>query len=69
MTVEFENVEAKEIEVTVNGDNYGKLVFDDEQNTWVLWPVAIDDAVSYFDDLSETKEAITDEINDYMEVA
>jgi len=68
MTVEFKNVEAKEIEVTVNGDNYGMLKLDD-QNTWVLWPSAIDDAVSYFEDLDETKEAITDEISDYMEVA
>ena len=68
MTVEFENVDAKEIEVTVNGDNYGMLKLDD-QGTWVLWPAAIDDAVSYFEDLEETKETITDEINDYTEVA
>ena len=67
MTVEFNELDAKNIEVLVNGDNYGKLAFDEEQDAWVLWPNSIDDGVTYFDDLKETKEAITDEIKDYSE--
>lgn len=67
MIVEFNELDVKNIEVLVNDDSYGELKFDKDQSAWVLWPNAIDDAVSYFDDLEETKEAISDEIVDYVE--
>ena len=67
MTVKFDEVDAKNYDVLVNEDDYGKLTFDEEQDAWVLWPNSIDDAVTYFEDLEETKEAITDEIKDYSE--
>ena len=62
MTVEFNEIDAQNVEVLVNGDTYGKLNFDSDENAWVLWPVAIDDAVSYFESLEETEKAIKDEI-------
>ena len=67
MTVKFDEVDARNYDVLVSGEDYGKLAFDQEQNAWVLWPNEIDDGVTYFDSLKETKEAITDEINDYLE--
>lgn len=57
MTVEF-----NDNEVLANGETYGKLEFDKEQDAWVLWPNDIDDGVSYFDSLTETQEAIRDEL-------
>jgi len=62
MTVEFNEIDAQNVEVLVNGDTYGKLNFDSDENAWVLWPADIDDAVSYFDNLEETEETIKDEI-------
>lgn len=56
-----------QVEVTVDGDKYGILIFDHEQNAWVLWPSIIDDGISYSDDLAETEETITDEIQTYDE--
>ena len=67
MTIKFDEVDARNYGVLVNGDDYGKLTFDQEQNAWVLWPYEIDDGVTYFDSLKETKEAVADEINDYSE--
>lgn len=67
MTIKFNELDTKNIEVLVNDSTYGKLVFDDEQNAWVLWPESIDDGITYFDDLEETKEAIHDEIVDFGE--
>lgn len=67
MKIEFNKVDAKNYDVLVNDDDYGKLTFDDEQNAWVLWPNSIDDGVTYFESLKETEEAITDEIKDYLE--
>ncbi|RMC46556.1 hypothetical protein [Lactobacillus sp. ESL0230] len=62
--VEFNEVDTNRFDVYVDEDRYGTLEFDKEQNCWVLWPDSIDDGVSYFDDLQETKETITDELND-----
>ncbi|WP_413523693.1 hypothetical protein [Latilactobacillus curvatus] len=62
MTVEFNEIDAQNVEVMVDGDTYGKLNFDSDENVWVLWPADIDDGVSYFDNLEETEEAIKDEI-------
>ena len=55
------------VEVTVDGDKYGILIFEHDQNAWVLWPADIDDGVSYFEDLEETEESIIDEILYYNE--
>ena len=71
--VQFSTPCEDQVEVTFNGHKYGDLIFEDEQNAWVLWPVSIDDdgvmwpvsiddGVSYSDDLAETEETITDEI-------
>jgi len=51
---------------------YGKLIYTkynyggEKIDAWVLWPADWDDAVTYFDDLEETKESIKDEITDYF---
>ncbi|VDG18451.1 hypothetical protein MUDAN_BIHEEGNE_03315 [Lactiplantibacillus mudanjiangensis] len=58
----FNKINENEVEVELNDETFGTLKFDAEQDAWVLWPVSIDDAVSYFDNLDETKEAITDEL-------
>ena len=62
--VQFSTPYKDQVEVTINGDKYGTLIFDHEQSAWVLWPVSIDDGISYSDDLAETEETITDEIED-----
>lgn len=63
--VQFSNPYEDPVEVIVNGDMYGTLVFDHDQNAWVLWPTYIDDGISYSNDLAETEETITDEIQSY----
>lgn len=60
-------VDANKYDVLVNENDYGTLTFDEEQGAWVLWPNEIDDGVTYFEDLEETKEAIADEIKDFLE--
>jgi hypothetical protein len=65
--IQFSTPYEDQVEVTVNGDSYGSLKFDHEQNVWVLWPVSIDDGVGYSDDLAETEETITEEIQSYDE--
>lgn len=63
--VTFSKDDAKNYSVDVDGETYGKLTFDGDQNVWVLWPDQIDDAVSYSNDLKETEDQITDEIQNY----
>lgn len=65
--IQFSKPADNEVEVTVDGSTYGVIKYDADQSAWVLWPEAIDDGVSYFDDLAETEEAITDEIQSYTE--
>ena len=65
--VQFSTRYEDRVEVIVNGGNYGTLVFNNEQNAWVLWPSNIVDGISYSDDLAETEETITDEIQSYNE--
>ena len=67
--VEFvKNDEAYDVRI-VNPENqydwqkYGELVFDDEQDAWVLWPETLDDGVTYEESLEETKQEIIDELN------
>lgn len=65
--IQFSAPYEDQVEVTVDGDNYGILIFDHEQNVWVLWPVSIDDGISYSDDLADTEETIAEEIKSYEE--
>ena len=67
MNVEFNEVDAKKYDVLVDEDDYGTLFFDEDQGAWVLWPFSIDDGVTYFEDLEETKEAIADQIKYFLE--
>jgi len=68
MVVKFDEVDARKYDVLVDEDDYGTLTFDEDQGAWVLWPISIDDGVTYFEDLEETKEAITDEIEDFLKI-
>lgn len=63
--VQFNIPYDNQVEVLVDGDNYGILIFDHEQKVWVLWATTIDDGISYSDNLTETEETITDEIQSY----
>jgi len=60
--IKFSTPYEDQVEVTVNGDKYGTLIFDHEQNAWVLWIMYIDDGISFWEDLAETEESVTDEI-------
>ncbi|MBV6739940.1 hypothetical protein KBABDLON_00710 [Lactobacillus gasseri] len=63
MKVEFIKDEStKTVKVEVNGEKYGELIFDTDQDVWVLWPEQIDDGVGYFDDLKETEDQIKFEL-------
>ena len=70
--VEFSAVVDNEVEVTVDGEKYGTLRLgyerddEDEANQiWIFWDKDDQDGVSYSDDLEDTKEAITDEIQNF----
>ena len=65
--IEFSTLYEDQVYVIVDGDKYGSLEFDHKQNKWVLWPVSIDDGVSYSENLAETQETIADEIQSYDE--
>lgn len=77
--VEFvKNDEAYDVRI-INPENkydwekYGELVFDDDQEAWVLWTGTSysdgemantsDDGVTYEENLEETKQEIVDELN------
>ena len=63
MKVEFIKDEStKTVKVEVNGEKYGELIFDTDQDVWVLWPEQIDYGVGYFDDLKETEDQIKFEL-------
>lgn len=61
----FERTLENQVEVTVDGDKYGTLIFDHEQNAWVLWIMYIDDGISFWEDLAETEESVTDAVQNY----
>ncbi|UOC05455.1 hypothetical protein [Lactobacillus johnsonii] len=48
--------------VELNKERYGALEWDQDQNAWVLWPLAINDGVTYFESLKETSAYIKDEL-------
>ena len=54
--------DADKVNVTVNDENYGYLVFDKDQDAWVLWPKAIDDGVTYWQSLKDTENQIKEEL-------
>lgn len=63
MKVQFIKDEStKTVKVELNGEKYGKLIFDIDQDAWVLWPDQIDDGITYFDDLKETEDQIKFEL-------
>lgn len=75
MKIEFVKEDEKTYSIEIDTgepftETYGKLKFDDTdddfhsaQNAWVLWPSNEEfEAVTYFEDLDETKEAIEDEL-------
>lgn len=63
MKIEFIQDKATQtVKVKVNEKNYGELIFDVDQDAWVLWPKQIDDGVTYFDDLQETEDQIKYEL-------
>jgi hypothetical protein len=56
----FEDENTYDIEL--NGERYGSLEWDEDQKAWVLWPLSIDDGITYFEDLKETESYIKDEL-------
>lgn len=60
--VNFEEQSDGSVLVTVNGNKYGVLEFDKDQEAWVLWPESIDDGVTYYEELDVTEEEIKEEI-------
>ena len=62
MTIKFIKDNPEEYTLEVDNDKYGKLLFDEDQNAWVLFPDDIYDGVTYFHSLDETKESIEDDL-------
>jgi len=62
MTIKFIKDNPEEYTLEVDNDKYGKLLFDEDQNAWVLFPDDIYDGVTYFRSLDETKESIEDDL-------
>lgn len=70
--VEFSKVyvdedDAKTVDVTLDGDNYGKFKFGNEEfgtqkDVWILWPNDYDDAITYDNDLQESEDTLKDEL-------
>ena len=57
------------VEVMVNGDQLGIIQFDHKQEVFVYWPKDIDEAISYFDSLTDTEQLIAEELGfDYFEI-
>ncbi|MBD5430890.1 MAG: hypothetical protein HDR41_00220 [Lactobacillus sp.] len=54
--------DGKKYNIELNGENYGELTWDEDQSAWVLWSEDIDDGVTYYEDLQETKDEIIDEL-------
>ena len=62
MKIKFIKDNPEEYTLEVDNDKYGKLLFDEDQNAWVLFPDDIYDGVTYFRSLDETKESIEDDL-------
>lgn len=58
----FEKQNKKEYEVTVNGENAGSLIFDQDQDAWVFdWG---EEGVTYESSLEDTMEELRDEFEE-----
>lgn len=58
----FEKQNEKEYEVTVNADNAGSLIFDQDQDAWVFdWG---EEGVTYESSLEDTMEELRDEFEE-----
>lgn len=51
--IEFIKEDKENYTVELNGERYGSLEWNEDQEAWVLWPLSIDDGVTYFEDLQE----------------
>lgn len=60
--IKFIKEDKENYTVELNNERYGSLEWDQDQNAWVLWPLAIDDGVTYFESLKETIAYIKDEL-------
>ena len=59
-----EDIEDKNtIEVYINDEKEGTLEFDPDQKAWVFWPTKIDDGITYWESLKETKSSLEDDYN------
>lgn len=60
--LKFEKQNEKEYEVTVNGENAGSLIFDQDQDAWVFdWG---EEGVTYESSLEDTMEELRDEFEE-----
>lgn len=59
--IKFERENYSKYSMWIDDDFGGTLVYDAEQEAWVLWPERINDGVTYFDDLDLTQETIIEE--------
>ena len=60
--IKFIKEDKENYTVELNNERYGSLEWDQEQNAWVLWSLAINDGVTYFESLKETIAYIKDEL-------
>lgn len=60
--IKFIKEDKENYTVELNNERYGSLEWDQEQNAWVLWSLAINDGVTYFESLKETITYIKDEL-------
>ena len=62
--IKFIKKDENTYDAELNGESYGLLELDLDQNAWVLWFWGCygDEGVTYFEDLEETKKCIADEI-------
>lgn len=60
--LEFEKQNEEEYEVTVNGENAGNLIFDQDQDAWVFdWG---EDGTTYESDLEDSKRELKDDFEE-----
>ena len=60
--IKFIKEDKENYTIELNNERYGALEWDQNQNAWVLWPLAINDGVTYFESLKETITYIKDEL-------
>ena len=60
--IKFIKEDKENYTIELNNERYGALEWDQNQNAWVLWPLAINDGITYFESLTETIAYIKDEL-------